>query len=167
MTISVQTRSEVTTMESISLGPGDSQTYQHVGMNTTVSGLGAASTPPAAKLAAFATTLASGTATIDLTAVPDSYGASQTLTGLRVQIIKVQAPATNVNPIALTPGSYAAAGGGFVFHSGGSITLNPGDEVLWTNTSGTSAPAVSGSVKTLTLTGTGSADKLNFTIVAG
>lgn len=179
MSITVNTVSQITTNETLTLGPGDAITLQHTGMNTTASGLTTGSTPAATAISAFALTMAGGAGTIDLTNCPATTSPTQTNatpsgavvngTGLHVQQCKLQAPKTNANPITVTPAAsngYKGSGGGFIFQTGGEVVLNPGDEILWTNTSGTSAPAIGSGAKGLTLAGTG-ADVLNCTFILG
>ncbi len=59
--------------------------------------LNAGSTPPATTFAAFQKALSSGTATIDLTSVTGTNGATVNFTGLKLQLVKIRNPATNAN----------------------------------------------------------------------
>ena len=109
------------------------------------------SSPPATKVAAFEQALTAGEATIDLTALAGTNGATVVGSGLRVQVLRVKAPATNGNPITIAKGAsngYDGLGASF------SHTLVPGGEALFfLNDAGGD---IGGSNKTLDLDGTGS-----------
>jgi len=109
------------------------------------------SSPPATKVAAFEQALTAGEATIDLTALTGTNGATVVGSGLRVQVLRVRAPATNGNPITIAKGisnGYDGLGASF------SHALVPGGEALFfLNDAGGD---IGGSNKTLDLDGTGS-----------
>jgi hypothetical protein len=174
--------SQITTNETVADGPNESQVIQHAGLNTAQV-FNSASTPKGQAVAPFTVTLSGGAATVDLTAVPASSAPTQAgntpagatingstcgagATATAVQTLKIVAPATNANPITVAPGAsngYKATAGGFIFVTGKIITLQPGDEVLFKG----AAPAISSTVKTLDLAGTGSSDVLQFEIILG
>ncbi|KKK95666.1 hypothetical protein LCGC14_2670530, partial [marine sediment metagenome] len=58
--------------------------------------LNAGSTPPATKVAAFVQALTAGTATIDLTALIGTNGATVDGSGLKVQVLKMKNLGANV-----------------------------------------------------------------------
>lgn len=124
--------------------------------------LNATSTPPATQCAYQEKVLTAGAATLDLRTLTGSNSLAVDLNGLKPVAILVKAPATNTNPITLGVGAsngYDGLGSAF------EVTLKPGMSVqLDLHNQGT---AVSGTNKTLDLTGTGSTDKLQFGVVAG
>lgn len=153
--ISVTTRSEITAVESLNLGPGaTAERVTDAGLNTTQNKLGSASTPPVTKKAHFAQALTAGAATIDLTALTDAQGAAIASTGLRVQAIKVQNP--NANQLAVTP----AVSNGY----GLTFTVPPQGEVLITSTD--LLAEVAAGAKNLALAGTGTQSS-NWMIIFG
>lgn len=123
--------------------------------------LAAATTPPATKVAAFEQNLSAGAATINLAALTGTNGATVDLTGLKVQIISIEAKAANANPITIVPG---ASNGIDLFGASSSITLQPGQRFMWFGND--AAPDVASGDRTLDLSGTGS-QGLNIIIVAG
>lgn len=119
--------------------------------------LTSSSTPAVTACNAFEKALSSGTGIIDLTALPSTGQAVSGLTpgvfdrsGLRVQAIKVVAPAENSGPLTLT---YGAATPYLLFGSGWKIILNPGEEFEWKGYG--VAPVISSSYKHIDLSGTG------------
>jgi len=107
------------------------------------------STPPATKVAAFEQALTAGVATIDLTSLLGTNGAEVDGTGLRVQVLRLRAPATNGNPIVISVG---ASNGYDGFGEDFSLALAPGAEaLLFSKDAGSD---ISGSHKTLDLAGT-------------
>ncbi len=157
----------ITTVEQLDLGPGNEPKVTLNGMDTT-SRYTPATTPAAVASSYFAVALVAGAATIDLTALPgpiDAATCGKSGAATAVQAIKIAAPKTNVGPVAISPSSvngYAASGGGLVFSAGHTVTLAPGDELLWKG----DAPNVSPTCRDLTLSGTGT-DVLNFAIILG
>ena len=69
---------------------GSNANVTHTGFNTSAT-LTSSSSPAASKVAAFQQSLSTGTATVDLTSLTGTNGASVDGTGLMVQIIKVNA----------------------------------------------------------------------------
>ena len=123
--------------------------------------LGAGTTPPATKVAAFQKALSAGAATIDLAALVGTNGAALDGTGLRVQAILLKNPATNANAITVAIGAsngYDGLGADF------SITLQPDAHALiFANNSG---GYIGPTKKTLDLSGT-LAQVLDVIIVMG
>lgn len=123
--------------------------------------LTATTTPPVTVHAVGSQALSSGTASIDLTSLTGLNGVSVSLSGLKPRAILFENPAANANSITIAKGAsngYTGLGSSF------SITLQPGQKAFFLlDSSGT---AVSGSVKTLDLSGTGS-QSLNYQTVAG
>ena len=112
--------------------------------------LGAATTPPLSKHAAFQQALDGGAATIELTALPGFNSATVDGSGLKVQAFKARNPSTNANSIALTFGAanpYLLAGVAW------KVILEPGMEVLIYGNDKT--PDIAAGAKNIDLAGTG------------
>lgn len=122
--VNVTTRSEITVVELLTLGPGYTQSVTDTGANTTQLKLTATSSSPVTKKSHFARSLVAGAADIDLLSLVDTQGAAIASTGLRVQAIKVQNP--NANALVVTP----AASNGY----GLTFTVPAQGEVLITST---------------------------------
>lgn len=118
------------------------------GLNTSLT-LNAGSSAPATKQAAYEVTMSSGTATIDLTSLTGAFGATVTGSGLKVQAVKFKNKATNANAIRVKAG----ASNGYTFGGTFDVTLPVGGEVTVYLAEG--AADVSGSVKTIDVSGTG------------
>ena len=104
--------------------------------------------------------MTAGAATLDLRACEGTQGAVD-LNGLKPRVIIIEAKAGNANPITIAKG---ASNGYTGFGAAFSITLQPGQKVMIDdNGAGT---AVSGTVKTLDVSGTGT-QGLNYMIVGG
>lgn len=164
MSVAVTYRSDLTVIETLT-GPRPFATdakakVTHDVLNKTDS-LGAATTPPATKVAAFQKALAAGVGTIDLTALVGTNGVAVDGSGLKVQAIKLSNPATNGNPISITEG---AANGYAAFGAGWKLTLAPGQEALLYGADAT--PDVAAGDKNIDLAGTGS-QALDMVIVLG
>ncbi len=120
------------------------------------------SSTPAVTEGGFCTqALTAGAATIDLTSVSTSRGRSMTFSGLKIRSIRLVNPSTNTGSITIAKG---ASNGYTGFGSSFSVTLKPGQE--WSFYDGANGVAVSGSVKTLDLSGTGT-ESLKFTVSGG
>ena len=132
----------------------------HDQFNTT-SELSAATTPPVTKVAAFQQALTAGAATVDLTSLTGTNGASVDGTGLRVQAMKLRNPSTNANAITVVEG---ASNGYDGFGSTFDVTLEPGAEMVILTKDG--GADISGTNKTLDLSGTAS-QALDMEIVLG
>jgi hypothetical protein len=126
---------------------------------------GPTTTPACNAVADFQQALASGAATIDLTALPSFGGSTQSFNGKKVVAVKFRNPSTNANAITITQGGtnpYGLLGTTF------SITLQPGQEFLFGPQAAITAntPVVSATVKAIALTGTAS-QALDVLLVAG
>jgi hypothetical protein len=136
----------------------NSVTFDGGGTNETLT---ASSTPPVTAHAVGQQAMSGGTGSIDLRALTGLNGAAVDLNGLKPRAILFENPATNANPITVSKG----ASNGFTgLGSSFSLTLQPGQKVLLRL--GASGTAVSGTVKTFDLAGTGS-QALKYQIVAG
>jgi len=154
MGITVTTRSEITVVETLTLGPGATDRFTNGGINTTQLKLGSSSTPPMSLSAHFAQSLVAGAATIDLLALVGVQGGTLATTGKRVQAIKVQNP--NADPLVVTP----AASNGYSL----TFTVPPKGEALITSTS--LLPEVETTAHLLALSGV-DAETSNWMIVLG
>jgi hypothetical protein len=127
--------------------------------------LNAGTTPPVSMETQFALAMTSGSATLDLTNVPDCSG--QTVlngTGLKLAFVKFQNPAGNANSITIANGGsnpyrLDAATGTFTFPP-----LAPGQSML-INLDG-AGDTIGSSHKTFAITGTG-AQALNVQVSMG
>jgi hypothetical protein len=120
----------------------------------------ATSSPTATTLAQGELDMVAGAATLDLTAAAGTAGAVN-LNGLKPRQILIQAKTGNANPVTIAKG---ASNGYTGFGASFSITLQPGQRVMIDdNGAGT---AVSGTVKTLDVSGTGT-QGINYIIVGG
>lgn len=128
---------------------------------TEESALTSATTPNVTVHAVGIKTMTSGAVTLDLRTLTGLNGVAVDLNGLKPRMIVFENPSTNANPVTIVFGSatpYTGLGAAF------NLTLQVGQKVaLLLGTAGT---AVSGSVKFLDITGTGS-QVLNYEIVAG
>lgn len=126
------------------------KTVKHNGLNRTET-LNAGSSVPATIGTAYRLTLSAGAATIDLRALPATNGGTLDGNGLKVQLVKFRNKPENANDITIVKGAtngYNLAGANF------SVTLAPDQELtLYLDDK---APDVSGTAKTLDVTGTGS-----------
>ena len=143
----------------MTLASDKSVTYN--GLDTAVRTLNADSTPPVTKAAVFPKPLVDGAGSIDLAALTGANGAAVNGTGLRVQLLRLTAPAANTGPITISKG---AANGYDGFGASFSLAVGPGEErTLLNNDSGTDIGAAN---KALDLAGTGT-ESLNVEIVMG
>ena len=136
------------------------KTVRHSSYNTTKS-LNGASSPPVTQCAFFSKALSTGAATIDLTALTGTNGATVDCSGLKVQVFKAKNPSTNANQIAVT---FGASNGYLLGGAAWKLTLQPGMEITVYGSDQT--PDVGGSSKTIDIAGTGS-QALEVSIVAG
>lgn len=137
----------------------NSVTFSKLGVAST--SLGAATTPTANIHAVGQQALTAGAASIDLTALTGLNGVAVSLNAKTLRAVLFQNPAANANAITIAKG---AANGYTGFGATYSETLQPGQtKLVYLAAAGT---AVSGTVKTLDITGTG-AQVLNYEIVAG
>ena len=107
---------------------------------------------PVTKHAEFEQALSSGTATIDLTALPGKT-VSETVDGtnLKVQILKFRNKSTNANKITISKG----ASNGYTFDANAttwSVVLSPGQSVLYSLND--AATDIGSGAKTIDLAGT-------------
>lgn len=123
--------------------------------------LTATTTPAITAHAVGQQALSSGVATLDLRTLTGLNGVAVDLNGLAPRAVLFENPETNADAITITTG---ASNGYTGFGVSYLETLQPGAKSLrWLDATGT---AVSGSVKTLDLAGTGT-QALNYQIVAG
>lgn len=99
---------------------------------------------------AFKQALTAGAATIDLTALLGTLGASESFSGLKVQGVLFYAPTDNADPITLTEG---ASNGYELMGDGWKVTLKGGQRVLFRGFEKT--PDVASNAKTIDVSGTG------------
>ncbi len=137
---------------------GTDNTVTHNGWDTAAT-LNAGSTPPFTTVCQFTKALASGAATIDLTGVPTTNGATANLTGLKVQMARFQNPSANNITVSFgAANSYNLLGAAFV------IVVHPGAEVICRMVD--TAPDVASGAKNIDLSGT-LAQTLRVTLWAG
>lgn len=131
------------------------------GMNESLT-LTASTTPPVTKQTSFQQALSSGSATVNLAALP-GLTAEETvnLTGLKVQALKLRNLSTNANSITVAKG---ASNGHTLLGSSWTVTLQPGQSHLYYFNN--AAPTVASGDRTIDLTGTG-AQVLEVQLVAG
>ena len=121
----------------------------------------AATTPPVTKIAAFTTTLTAGTASIDMTSMTGTNGATVDASGLKLQVAKFSAPSTNANTFTVAVGTT----NGYEFNGASfNIALSPGAEALFM--ANDAAPDVAAGAKTFDLSGT-AAQTLDCVLVFG
>ena len=137
------------------------RTVRHTNFNTSET-FKASTSVPVTKAAYFEQVLSAGAATIDLTALTGTNGASVDGTGLKVQAVKFKAAAGNGALISVTPG---AVNGYDMFGSDFKVSLSPGQEVTLLGNELT--PDIAVADAELDLAGTGSTDKLEVSIVMG
>lgn len=119
-------------------------------------------TTPAVSEAGFCTqALSGGAATIDLTSLTTSRGRAMNFTGVKIRTFRAKNPSTNTGTITIAKG---ASNGYTGFGSSFSIALKPGEEMSFYD--GGNGVAVSSTVKTLDLAGTGS-ESLQFAVSGG
>ncbi len=137
------------------------QTTVQSGFNTSLT-LNGTSTPAVSKGVAANVVLSSGAATVDLRSLIGAGGGAVDLNTLKGRLFKFKAPATNGAAITVAKG----ASNGFTgLGSAFSVTIPPGGEAVFYD--GGNGTAVSSTVKTLDLAGTGSTDNLNIEVVGG
>lgn len=152
MSVSAVVTSRLTVTETVSdtYVSASDNTLTFSGLDTNVT-LNAGSDVPATTHAAWAVTMSGGAATIDLRAMTGANGAAIDGNGLKVQACKFRNKTDNANTITITEGAsngYALLGAGFT------LDLTPGQWVqLFLNED---APNVSGTDKTIDISGTGS-----------
>jgi len=152
MSVSLQYRVNTTVTEQVETNPPSSQAarcrVEHDRLNASAD-LDAASSVPVTKVANFDQALTAGAATIDLTALPGINGATVNGSGLKVQLLRVQAKSTNANAITLTEGAsngYELAGNAWkaAVQAGQELTFYANEK----------APDIGSGAKTIDLAGT-------------
>lgn len=160
MSVTVKIKSRLDVLETLTAALASDKNVLIDGASTEKT-LNSATTVPATKVAAFTKALSTGAATIDLTALTGTNGATVDFTGLKVQAAKFINPSTNANAITVTFGAataYLLGGAAFKW------ILAPGQELLFFGND--AAPDVSASLKNIDLAGTGS-QALTVVLVAG
>jgi hypothetical protein len=161
MSVSAAYVSQLTITEQLSRQEANANskiTYDKLNSAVTLNGT---SSPAVTKQASLRVTLSTGAATVDMTSMTPQNEAAVNATGLKPQLYKFQAPATNSGAITIAPGGsngHALLGASF------SITLNPGQEV--SGYLDASAVTVDSTHKTIGLSGTGT-DVLDMQLVFG
>ena len=150
MSVSLTYASNVTVSEVLT-GNTDSlteakRTVTHDQFNTAAS-LSSTSTPPVTKVANFVQALSGGTATIDLTSLTGTNGASVDGSGLKVQAFKMKNLGANTMSITFGAANpYNLAGADF------KVNLLTNQE--WTFYGNDATPDVAGGAKDMDLAGT-------------
>lgn len=156
MSLSVNYVSKATVVETLEGGmiSANDNTVTTTGMNVDAT-LTASTTPAVTKYSAGTATMSGGAVTIDLTSLPDTNGTAGavTLTGMKLAVAKFRNKSTNANEITIAKG---ASNGHTGFGSAFSITLQPGDEVMFKFNDNSGNVAVGGTDKTIDISGTGS-----------
>lgn len=153
MSVSVTYGATCTVIETITTGtPAASDANARVTHNlfNSSASLSGSTTPPATTVAAFELALVAGAGSIDLRALSGTNGATIDGNGLKVQVLKIKAKATNENVISVAVGAsngYELAGADF------KITLQPGQEFLFYGNDET--PDIADADKVLDVAGTG------------
>jgi hypothetical protein len=167
MSITAEIVSQLTVREllDVNVPAASNPTVVHSAFNTTKS-LGAATAPPASKVAAFLKALVAGVATIDLTALTGTGGVAVNGTGLKVQAIKIINPSTNTHLLTVAPG---ASNGHNLLGATFLITLYPGEEFLFVGNDHASKPDIGATSKNLDISdgGSGGTESHDFLIVMG
>lgn len=134
-----------TNVDSSATGSARQITHQEFNESGTYT---SSTTPPVTKCAHFIATLSSGTLTIDFTALTGTNGASVTASGLKLQIMRVKN--LGANTLNIAPG---ASNGYAPWGASNDLTIASGDHMQWFFND--TLADVSGSTKTLDLSGTG------------
>ena len=163
MSVTVTYQSTITVVETLEgnapAATDANKKVTHNAFNTSKS-LTGASSQPVTKCAFFEQALAAGVATIDLTALTGTNGASVDMSGLKVQQIKFKNKAGN-NVVTIGEGAlngYELAG------SGWQVALQAGQEFVIDGNDAT--PDVGAAAKEIDLAGTGT-DEIEVSIVCG
>lgn len=148
----------VETPAAADIASGNGSAITHDGFNVAETPLNVASTPPVTACAYFAKSLAAGVGTIDLTALPGTFGTVDG-TGLKVRgvlLVNPSAHAITVQPGAANPHSCFGAASKFIVGAGCACEF-------WLNDSDS---AIGSTSKNWDLSGTGT-DSLNVGILLG
>lgn len=162
MSVQLNYASQISWTETLSANVADVPTpsLTHTGHNT-VQALNGSSSPVVAQGAQFTKAMSGGTATVDLTALTGSNGATVNGNGQKVVAVKISAPIGNGAAVTLQPGGsnpYNLFGASFL------KVFQPGEETLCYLLA--TAPVIGSGAKNLSMTGTGT-DALQFTILMG
>lgn len=144
--------------------PASSSVIQHNAWNKdiSISATASSSVPEAVtKCAAFTKALSSGSATIDLTALTGTNGATVDFSTLKVQAAYFENPSTNANNITVT---FGASNGYLLAGTAWKVILAPGQAFLFRGYEAT--PDVGSSAKNIDLSGT-AAQTLRCVLIAG
>lgn len=137
-----------------------SRTVTHNAFDT-VTTLTTGGSPDVTTVVSFNKAMSGGAATIDLTSLTGTNGATISASGLKLRILKAIAKSTNANVVTISDG----ASNGYTWcGSSWSLALKPGAQVLLYDSG--QGDAVSGSVKTIDLAGT-LAQSVDFIMVFG
>jgi archaellin len=132
-------------------------------MSAPVSGqtsvLTSTSTPAATKCSYNTLSLTAGAKTIDLTSIPTVTSATDTMTGLKVQLCKIKNNGANAMTF-----TFGASNGYLLLGTAWKIILPAGAEVMFNGNNG--AAAIDGTHKTIDVSGTGT-DSFDFAVICG
>lgn len=143
---------QLTVQETLSTGvPASSNpVITHSGFNKTKQ-LNATSTPPATKVVSISGSLTAGAATLDLTNLTGTNGATVTFAGLRVQAMYFEnLSSSNTMTIQGGANPYEVFG-----HASGYVTLGPGASILIYTADYAPADVVNSTTDEIALSGTG------------
>jgi len=162
MSVQAILTSNLTVQETIIGADSNAQTIQFSGLNENGVAYNAGTAVPVSKQSNFSQALTSGAATVNLAALPGLTSDETVVgTGLRIQLMKISAPATNANPITIAKG---ASNGHTGLGSSWSQTVKPGQTALFQLDSG--GTVIASGDRTFDLAGT-AVQVLNFSIVLG
>ena len=131
----------------------------HSEFNTASQTLTSGTTPPVTKTANFIQTLAGGVATVDLTALEGTNGATVTGSGLKVQFLRVK----NLGAAVVTV-KFGAANPYLLAGAAWTVILSQNQVFTWEGNDAT--PDIAGGAKDIDLSGTGS-ETQEWTVVMG
>lgn len=133
----------------------------------TITALNSTSSPAVTKLSAGTSTMIEGTATIDLTSLPDLNGiaAAVSFSGLKVRIAVFEVPSTNAQSLTVTD---HGTNGYFLFGDLGTgvLELAPGDSAMFIWPESTERVDIDATHKQLLVSGT-TTDAVNYWLAAG
>ena len=162
MSVSVEYASKITVAETLATNTGSAPAASRVVTHTDyneASTYTASTTPPVTTCAHFLQALSGGTATVNLTSLTGTNGATVNLNGLKVQMLRVKN--LGANNLTIVPG---AANGIDLLGAASSITILPGAHAQFFFND--ASPDVAAADCTLDLTGT-TTQTSEWTIVAG
>jgi hypothetical protein len=130
MAVDCTFNSTLTAIETLPTGslPTLTARVTHTGFNIAKI-LGAATTPPVTKIAAFVAALVAGSLNIDLTALTGTNGGIVDGTGLRLQFLRIANLGANDMTITQGASNAYAIGAGLKIPAGGSILLEFNDGI--------------------------------------